>query len=61
MLDFDWSTGSIFLNEKISQETFYGGIIVIVSVAVYSFLEIKKIKIKAVLSGWLSVDSYTIL
>jgi len=30
-----------FLNETISQETFYGGTIVMVSVAVYSFLEIK--------------------
>ena len=31
----------IFLNETISQEKFYGGIIVMVSVAVYSLLEIK--------------------
>ena len=38
----------IFLNETISQETLYGGIIVMVSVAVYSFLEIKNTKIKAV-------------
>ena len=41
----------IFLNETISQETFYGGIIVMVSVAVYSFLEIKNTKIKAVSTG----------
>ena len=41
----------IFLNETISQETFYGGIIVIVSVAVYRFLEIKNSKIKAVSMG----------
>ena len=51
----------IFLNETISQETFYGGIIVIVSVAVYSLLEIKNTKIKAVSTDWLRVDSYTIL
>ena len=38
----------IFLNETISRETFYGGIIVMVSVAVYSLLEIKNTKIKAV-------------
>jgi len=38
----------IFLNETISQETFYGGIIVMISVAVYSLLEIKK---KAVSTG----------
>ena len=41
----------IFLNEKISQETFYGGSIVIVSVAVYSLLEIKNTKLKAVSTG----------
>ena len=41
----------IFLNENISQETFYGGIIVMVSVAVYSLLEINNIKIKAVSTG----------
>ena len=41
----------IFLNETISQETFYGGIIVMVNVAVYSFLEIKNTKIKAVSTG----------
>ena len=41
----------IFLNETISQETFYGGIIVMVSVAVYSLLEIKNTKIKAVSTG----------
>ena len=41
----------IFLNETISQETFYGGIIFMVSVAVYSFLEIKNSKIKAVSTG----------
>ena len=36
----------IFLNETISQETFFGGFIVMISVAVYSFLEIKNSKIK---------------
>ena len=41
----------IFLNEKISQETFYGGIIVMVSVTVYSLLEINNSKLKAVSSG----------
>ena len=41
----------IFLNETISQETLYGGIIVMVSVAVYSFLEIKNKNIKAVSAG----------
>ena len=41
----------IFLNETISQETFYGGIITMTSVAVYSFLEIKNTKIKAVSTG----------
>ena len=41
----------IFLNETISHETFYGGIIVIVSVTVYSFLEIKNTKIKDVSTG----------
>ena len=41
----------IFLNETISRETFYGGIIVMVSVAVYSLLEIKNTKIKAVSTG----------
>ncbi len=41
----------IFLNETISQETFYGGIIVMISVAVYSLLEIKNTKIKAVSTG----------
>ena len=38
----------IFLNETISQETFYGGIIVMISVAVYSLFEIKNSKIKAI-------------
>ena len=37
----------IFLNETITQEAFYGGIIVMLSVAVYSFFEIKKTKFKA--------------
>jgi len=41
----------IFLNETISQEIFYGGIIVMVSVAVYSLFEIKNTKIKAVSTG----------
>ena len=35
----------IFLNETISQETFFGGIIVMISVAVYSLFEIKNTKI----------------
>ena len=38
----------IFLNETISQETFYGGIIVMISVAVYSLFEIKNSKIKVI-------------
>ena len=41
---FEFSLGPfwvwIFLNETISQETLYGGIIVMASVAVYSFFEI---------------------
>jgi drug/metabolite transporter (DMT)-like permease len=41
----------IFLNKTISQETFYGGIIVMISVAVYSFFEIKNSKIKAISTG----------
>ena len=41
----------IFLNETISHETFYGGIIVMISVAVYSFLEINNTKKKAVSTG----------
>ena len=41
----------IFLNETISQETLYGGIIVMVTVAAYSFLEIKETKIKAISTG----------
>ena len=41
----------IFLNETISQETFYGGIIVMISVAVYSLFEIKNSKIKAISTG----------
>ena len=41
----------IFLNETISQETFYGGIIVMISVAVYSLLEIKNTKIKSISTG----------
>ena len=41
----------IFLNETISQETFYGGIIVMISVAVYSLLEINNSKIKVVSMG----------
>ena len=36
----------IFLNETISQEIFFGGTIVMISVAVYSFLEIINSKIK---------------
>ena len=38
----------IFLNETISQETFYGGIIVMISVAVYSLFEINNSKIKTI-------------
>ena len=38
----------IFLNETISQETLYGGIIVMLSVAVYSFIEIYISKSKRV-------------
>jgi len=41
----------IFLDETISQETFYGGIIVMISVAVYSLFEIKNSKIKAISTG----------
>ncbi len=41
----------IFLNETISQETFYGGIIVMLSVAVYSLLEIKYTKIRSISMG----------
>ena len=41
----------IFLNETISQETFYGGILVMLSVAIYSFLEIKNKKIKDIITG----------
>jgi len=41
----------IFLNETISQETFYGGIIVMISVAVYSLFEIKNSKKKAISTG----------
>ena len=36
----------IFLNETISENTFYGGMIVIFSVGVYSFIEVYKSKIK---------------
>lgn len=41
----------IFVNETITQEAFYGGIIVMLSVAVYSFFEIKKTKFKAISMG----------
>ena len=41
----------IFLNETISQETFYGGIIVMLSVMVYSLLEIKNTKKTTVPTG----------
>ncbi len=41
----------IFLNETITQEAFYGGIIVMLSVAVYSFFEIKKTKFNAISMG----------
>ena len=36
----------IFLNETISQETFFGGIVVILSLTVYSFIEIYVSKLK---------------
>ena len=52
---FEFSLGPfwvwIFLNETISQETFFGGIIVMISVAVYSLFEIKISKIKAISTG----------
>ena len=38
----------IFLNETISQETFNGGIIVMISVAVYSLFEINNTKMKSI-------------
>ena len=41
----------IFLNETISQETLYGGIIVIISVAVYCFFEIKNTNIRSISMG----------
>ena len=41
----------IFLNETISQETLFGGIIVMASVAVYSFFEINVSKTKAISTG----------
>ena len=41
----------ILLNETISQETFYGGIIVMISVAVYSLFEINNSKIKTISTG----------
>jgi len=41
----------IFLNETIPLKTFSGGIIVMASVAVYSVLEIKNTKIKAISTG----------
>ena len=36
----------IFLNETITESTFYGGMIVILSVCVYSYIELYKSKIK---------------
>ena len=55
----EFSLGSfwvwIFLNETISEETFFGGTIVMVSVAVYSFLEIINSKIKTP-PTWRSAD-----
>jgi len=42
--------GLVFLNETISQETLYGGIIVMASVAVYSFFEITMSKTKMISS-----------
>jgi len=52
---FEFSLGPfwvwIFLNETISQETFYGGIIVMISVAVYSLFEINNSKIKTISTG----------
>ena len=41
----------IFLNETISQETLFGGIIVMASVAVYSFFEMNASKTKAISTG----------
>ena len=41
----------IFLNETISQKTFYGGIIVIISVAVHSLFEIKNTKLRSISTG----------
>ena len=38
----------IFLNETISQETLFGGIIVILSVTVYSFIEIRNSKLRTI-------------
>ena len=43
--------GLIFLNETISHETFYGEIIVMISVAMYSLFEIKNTKIKSIPTG----------
>ena len=52
---FEFSLGPfwvwIFLSETISQETFSGGIIVMASVAIYSFLEIKNKKLNSVSTG----------
>ncbi len=52
---FEFSLGPFwvwfFLNETISQETLYGGMIVMISVGVYSFLEINKKKITAESNG----------
>jgi len=47
----------IFLNETISQETFYGGIIVMISVAVYSLFEINNSKIKTISTGWIHIKN----
>jgi len=41
----------VFLSETISQETLYGGIIVMISVAVYSLFEINNSKMKAISTG----------
>ena len=38
----------IFLNETISQETLFGGIIVILSVTVYSFIELRNSKLRTI-------------
>jgi drug/metabolite transporter (DMT)-like permease len=38
----------IFLNETISQETLFGGIIVVLSVTVYIFIELRISKLRTI-------------